>query len=199
MRKWYSMNEKEIWKSITGYEGKYEVSNLGRVKSLSRIIKQKNGRQRRSKERILVPARMGNYHGVVLCNDNGMKKHYIHRLVCTAFMGEPTGDRNVTNHKDGDKFNNNASNLEWVTYSENLNHAYRNGLQSCYGENSHYSKFSDEVVKKVREQYATGKFLQVELAEMHGISKMQIHRIVKYKNRKQYGRAIEHGRKKESN
>ena len=193
------MNEKEIWKPITGYEGKYEVSNLGRVKSLSRIINQKNGRHRRIKERILIPGRMGNYHGVVLCNDDGMKKCYIHRLVCAAFIGDPIGERNVTNHKDGDKFNNRVSNLEWVTYAENLNHAYQYGLQHGYGENSHYSKFSDEVVKKVREQYATGKYLQVELAEMHGISKMQIHRIVKYKNRKRYGRTMEHGRKKELN
>ena len=193
------MNEKEIWKPITGYEGKYEVSNQGRVKSLSRIIKQKNGRQRKSKERILKPVMYGNYHGVHLCNEEGIKKAYIHRLVCAAFMGNPIGERNVTNHKDGDKFNNKVSNLEWVTYTENLNHAYQNNLNRSYGENSHYSKFSDEVVKKVREQYATGKYLQVELAEMHGISKMQIHRIVKYKNRKQYVRDGDYGRKKEFN
>ena len=180
------MSEKELWKPITGYEGKYEVSNLGRIKSLSRIIKQKNGRQRKIKERILVPARMGNYHGVVLCNDNGMKKHYIHRLVCTAFLGNPIGDRITVNHIDGDKYNNKLSNLEWSSYSENLKHAYRNGLNENSGEKNHYTKFSDETISKVREKYSTGQYRQSELADLYGISRMQIHRIVKFKNRKIY-------------
>ena len=178
----------EIWKPVKGYEGIYEVSNLGRVKSLPRVIRYKNGRKRQSKIRILSPGRFGDYHGVQLCNEEGSKKYYVHRLVCTAFLGNPIGGRVTVNHIDGDKYNNKLSNLEWSSYSENLKHAYRNGLNKNSGENNHYTKFSDETISQVREKYATGQYLQSELADLYGISRMQIHRIVKFKNRKIYAK-----------
>ena len=175
-----------IWRSVEGYEGIYEVSNYGELKSLSRIIILKDGTQRKLNTKILKPIKIGDYHGYQLTNSTGSKKHYIHRLVCTAFLENPKGDQVTVNHIDGDKYNNELSNLEWSSYSENLKHAYRNGLNKNSGENNHYTKFSDETISQVREKYATGQYRQSELADLYGISKMQIHRIVKFKNRKIY-------------
>lgn len=176
----------ELWRPVKGYEGIYEVSNYGNLKSLSRTIILKNGTRRRLKTKILKPISLGNYHGYQLTNSEGTKKHYIHRLVCKAFIGEPIEDNATVNHKDGNKYNNKLSNLEWSSYSDNLKHAYRNSLNKHSGERHHYTKFSDEIVSEVREKYSTGKYRQSELAALYGISRMQIHRIVKFKNRKIY-------------
>jgi hypothetical protein len=174
----------EIWKPITGYEYYYEISNLGRVKSLQRKGL-RNGKPYLKKEKILKPIQMGNYLGVQLAVNKTHEKHYIHRLVAEHFLEKPFSTKElIVNHKNGEKHNNQDNNLEWVTYKENIQHAYENRLNPNFGENSHYAKYSDETVKKVRDLFATGKYLQSELAEMFGISRMQIHRIVKNKNRK---------------
>lgn len=178
------MDKLEVWKPIKDYEGIYEISNLGRLKSLSRTIRMNNGKQRNLKTKILKPISLGNYQGFQLTNDSGSKKFYTHRLVCAAFIGEPEGDCITVNHKDGDKYNNVLSNLEWTSYSDNLKHSYETGLNKNTGERSHYSKFSEEVVEEVRRMYSTGNFKQSELSDIYGISRMQIHRIVKFKSRK---------------
>lgn len=125
---------KEIWKPIRGYEGLYEVSNTGKVKSLARTVETYNGWTRSFKERILTlhsskitkrhPKPM--YH-VELWKENKRKTFMIHRLVAQAFIPNPKGKPEV-NHKDGDRNNNHISNLEWCTSSENSYHAYRTGL-----------------------------------------------------------------------
>lgn len=105
-------NQKEIWKDVVGYEGLYQVSNLGRVKSL------KHG-----KERILRDAQNSNgYPGVVLCIASKGKTKMVHRLVAEAFLGKSDLD---VNHKDGKPSNNNIENLEYVTTRENISHGYK--------------------------------------------------------------------------
>lgn len=107
----------EIWKDIEGYEG-YEVSNLGRVKSLDY--------RRTGAERVLKPAYSGNgYLFVNLYKDGKEKKHYIHRLVAAAFIPNPHNLPEI-NHINEQKEDNRVENLEWCTQEYNRNYGTRN-------------------------------------------------------------------------
>lgn len=174
---------KEAWESIKGYEGIYEISNTGKVKSISREIKNKNGKVFKTKTKILTPIGVGKYKGVQLCNEDGHKKYYVHRLVAFHFLGDPEKKDWTVNHKDGDKNNNHVMNLEWLSMADNIRHAFETGLNNHYGENNPRCKFSDETVVELRRLYKTGDYSQAELAREFGISKMQVHRIVKNKLR----------------
>ena len=104
----------ENWKAISGYEGIYEVSDLGRVKSLKFW-----------KEKILKPKKTNGYLLVSLYKDGHTKQLLVHRLVAEAFIPNPQGLETV-NHKDEVKTNNVASNLEWMSQKDNLNYGTRN-------------------------------------------------------------------------
>ncbi|WP_405320527.1 NUMOD4 motif-containing HNH endonuclease, partial [Frisingicoccus sp.] len=125
----------EVWKDIAGYEGLYQISNLGRVKSIERW--QYNPVCKDSKqyhpEKIKIPserkrknAKQG-YLALQLYKDNKGKNCYIHRLVAEAFIPNPDNKETV-NHINGDKHDNRVENLEWSTYRENNVHAYKTGL-----------------------------------------------------------------------
>lgn len=124
----YEAKEEEIWRDIKGYEGFYQVSNIGRVKSLDRTIIDKIGHKRHLKERILKQGLDHNgYLLVKLFNSSGGKNKTakVHRLVCEAFHENPE-NKPCVNHIDEDKTNNTAGNLEWCTYKENNNYGTRN-------------------------------------------------------------------------
>lgn len=112
----------EIWKDIQGYEGLYQVSNKGRVKSLDRIVELKDGSKRSYKGKLLAPAANNrNYFQVFLCKDLKRQTFLVHRLVLQAFTPNPLNKPEV-NHIDEDSTNNDLSNLEWCTSKENCNH-----------------------------------------------------------------------------
>ena len=115
----------EIWKNIKGYEGLYQVSDQGRVKSLERTIIKKDGRKFTVKERVLKPGvTKDGYLIVALHAGDKQKTLTVHRLVCTAFH-ENLENKPCVNHINENKTDNRASNLEWCTYKENNNHGTR--------------------------------------------------------------------------
>ena len=128
------MNQKEIWKDILNYEGLYQISNLGNVKSLERThkiynYKKKEKVNRTIKEHIMAQEKSKTgYKNVALCKEGKSKLYLTHRLVAQAFISNPNKKPQV-NHKDGNKLNNNVENLEWVTASENNKHAWDNKLK----------------------------------------------------------------------
>lgn len=129
----YSM-PKEIWKDIPGYEGLYQVSNLGRVKSLDRTIKQKDAHGGHClfhyKERLLkIAIATDGYGRVSLANDG--RSHSVHRLVAQTFIPNPE-NKPMVNHINGNRADNNVSNLEWCTNQENQIHAVK-VLKRCQG------------------------------------------------------------------
>lgn len=107
--------DSEIWRPVVGYEGLYEVSNMGNVRGLDRVSHMKNGVKRLTKGKLLTQGRWNsksNYRSVVLCSGGVNKKHGVHRLVATAFIPNPDNLPEI-NHKDENKQNNRVENLEW--------------------------------------------------------------------------------------
>lgn len=156
---------KEIWKDIKSYKGKYQVSNLGNVYSFKT-------------NRILKPA--VNRHGyklVGLCKNGKLKSCKPHRLVAESFL--PNKDKTLqVNHIDGVKTNNRLDNLEWVTRSENVSHAYSLGLMDKRGELNCKSKLKVKDVIKIRELHSKG-LKPPEIAKKYCIHICNIRRIIK--------------------
>ena len=111
----------EIWKDVVGYEGYYQVSNMGRVKSLERKCKCCGNSTRTIRSKILKPGNDKGYLKVNLHKDNKTKQHTVHRLVAIAFLPNENNYPCV-NHKDENPSNNNVSNLEWCSYEYNNNY-----------------------------------------------------------------------------
>lgn len=115
----------EVWKDINGYEGLYQISNLGNVRSVDRMIKH-HPKDYFQKGRVLRPAPSRNgYLMVVLVNHNNRKTINVHRLVAEHFIDNPDKFEQV-NHIDEDKNNNRVDNLEWCTAKYNANYGTRN-------------------------------------------------------------------------
>lgn len=121
-------NQKEIWKDIEGYEGYYQISNLGKIKSLERWVNNRFGTLSKRKERILKSKRnkSSRYAYIMLCINNNIKTCTLHRLLAQHFIPNPH-NYPIINHKDHNSFNNSLDNLEWTTQSQNVRHAYEAG------------------------------------------------------------------------
>lgn len=125
---------KEIWKDIKGYEGMYQVSNLGNVKSLSRLMKIRGWLL--SKEKLLKPrANNYGYTSVVLSDGKTQKQLRIHRLVLEAFIPN-INELPEVNHINCIRDDNRLSNLEWISKSDNRKHSYACGNRCSKGKNN---------------------------------------------------------------
>lgn len=137
----------EIWKDIPGFEGLYQISNLGRVKSLPKMA----GRRFQDEHMIALVDVSGGYVGVQLYKNGKGKRYSLHRLVATSFIDNPENFPQV-NHVDGNKKNNCVTNLEWCTAKENIRHAWDTGLHPHYsGEKApmYGKRLSEEAKEKI--------------------------------------------------
>lgn len=138
----------EIWKDIIGYEGLYQVSNLGRVKSLGGK-RGSSSKSYTSKERILKQHICKGYYKLTLYNGGKPRQFRVNQLVAIAFLPNPD-NLPIVNHKDENPLNNNVDNLEWCTVKYNIN--YGNAKDKI--RNSHIGlKASDETRKKMSESH----------------------------------------------
>ena len=168
---------KEEWRDIKGYEGRYQVSNLGRVKSLNY--------RRTNREKILNLGYSHNKYLLVSLGSNPRKTFRVHRLVAEAFIPNPNNYKEV-NHKDEDKTNNHVSNLEWCIHKYNMNYGTRTQRASEKISQNH-ADFSDSKHPRARKVLCitTGKKFNCvkEAAEYYHINRVSISKCCKEKYR----------------
>lgn len=136
-----------MWKCVKGFESKYEISNTGEVKTLERVVSRGGNRYQPLPEKILKKFKCTGGYFCVSLYDEVSKKNVrvrVHRLVAETFL-DNIENKLCVNHKDGNKINNNVSNLEWATYSENKEHSFRvlgekHWAKGVKGKNNPYSK-----------------------------------------------------------
>lgn len=164
----------EVWKDISSFEGKYQVSNYGNVRSLNyhreKRIKNLNQRNR-------------NGYNVVTFNGISHKTFMVHRLVLCTFENKPLDYHLQVNHIDGNKRNNMIENLEFVTQKENVRHAFDIGLRTirrgCQIKNS---ILTETQVIEIKNLLKDGNMMQKDIAIMYGVHKATINDIHKEKN-----------------
>ena len=148
--------KKEIWKDVKNYEGLYEVSNLGRVKSLNY--------NRTRKEKILKSGYVCGYCKVVLCKYGKMKHFLVHRLVAEAFI-DNSNNKPCIDHIDGNPMNNRVENLRWCTQRENCNNpiTLHRMSEAQKGENNpNYGKHLSEETRRKLSSALKGRTLSEE-------------------------------------
>ena len=170
----------ETWRDIEGFEGTYQVSNIGRIKSLARTYYRSDGARVCLKEKMLKPYQLpSGYMYIDLKKDKKNIKKYIHRLVCQAFLDEIDSKPEV-NHINGIKHDNSLNNLEWVNRVENVNHALDYLDTAKCGEKSCKSKLTLEQAKFIKANYKPRdkKNGSRALANKFGVVQSVISRIV---------------------
>lgn len=151
----------EIWKDIKGYEGLYQISNFGRIKSIL-------------SNKFLKAGKANGYRNVVLYKNKLKKTFNIHRLICINFISNPY-NKPCVNHINGIKSDNRLENLEWVTHSENKIHAFKIGLESKKGEKHHFSKLNEKQAIKIK--YEHKDLSQKEIAKIYKIDSSSVSNI----------------------
>ncbi len=177
----YSLEMKNIqWKDVKGYEGLYKISENGDV--MSSNYKQSN------KPGLLTPSVTGiGYVFYRLAKNRKRKCFYAHRLVAEHFISKHSQPETLeVNHLDGDKTNNQISNLEWCTHSENVKHSFDSGLRiTAYKKHYGSRQLTEEEVVKIREVYKNENIKMSHLAKKYGVSIPSIHNVIRrntYKN-----------------
>lgn len=166
----------EVWKDIPGYEGYYQISNNGIVKSLARVIYRSDNVRQTYKESIKKQT-LGKrgYYFVTLCKHGVMKKLKVHRLLAILFIPNPYNKPHV-NHIDGNKLNNDLENLEWCSNLENLIHAHQTGLTDNRGSKNGMSKLTENEVIEIRK--LNGSMNQRDIANKFNVSQSAIYNIL---------------------
>ena len=188
----------EIWKPIDWSEGRYHVSNMGRVRSSDWRCRFSDGTLRLKKGRILKPYILKCGYAQLQLQYKGKRKHfYVHRLIAEAFIDNPNNFKYI-NHIDENKLNNIVSNLEWCTFLYNINYGTRNkraGMKVAKEKNPNYNKLGKDSSRAIPvAQYTkNGVFVKeydcaATAMRETGINQSTIRQVVKgCKNRKTAG------------
>lgn len=159
---------------ISGFEGMYEIDDDGNIYTIKR---------RGTDARIMKTEHKNDYNRVTLKKCGVKYRFLVHRLVAQHFIENPD-NLPCVNHKDGNKRNNKAENLEWCSYHENMVHAVKNGLNhipGLRGENHPMRKLDWETVNKIREEFKHGE-RYCDIGRRYGITGEQVSNIVKMKH-----------------
>lgn len=162
----------EVWRDIEGYEGLYQVSNRGRVKSLDRVAHDNRDVKRNIKGKLKKQIYNRTYPYVVLYVNNVSNLHDVHRLVAKAFIYNENC-LPVVNHKNGFPMDNRVENLEWVSYVDNAKHAVEMGLTSR-GSSHYRAVLNDKIVLSMKEMYSTNKFTLGKLSKIFNVHKAHL-------------------------
>lgn len=166
----------EEWKDIKGFEGMYRISNTGKIQSLARVVPVTH---RHIKAKLLKP--YPNHRGyllVLLSKDGIYHRLIVHRLVASHFIDNPLAKAEV-NHIDGNKQNNYTENLEWVTRTENAQHAINILGKNQRGANHAQAKLSEKEAIEIIQLHKTGQYTYVQLGKMFKVNDGHIGRIIK--------------------
>ena len=162
----------EQWRRIAeDIPNRYEVSSIGRIRSLDYHYIDKNGKKNFSKGKIIIGSLAGDGY---IAAQLSLKKHfYAHRLVVKYFLGGFTEIEKTVNHKDGNKKHNCINNLERMSMGGNISHRTR-----VLGQRVHNQKFDKNVADEIRKKYLSGGISQKKLGLKYGASTMVINRII---------------------
>lgn len=161
----------EVWREVPGYDGWYECSDQGRVRSWRTPGNNGSGEQPRADQpRILKQAHTrGDYLFVGLSDSGSVWQVRVNRLVLLTFAGEPDDPSMQACHRDGDRQNNSLDNLYWGTAEENCSDKVRHGTQ-LKGEQMPFSKLTADKVRELRELWGSGEHTVRDLAERFNVS-----------------------------
>ena len=169
----------EVWKPVKGYEGFYEVSNMGNVKALQRTVNSGKCHRTWKEHFIRFGVDANGYFRTNLAKYGVNKTVKVHRVVAEAFVPNPLNLPEV-NHIDGNKQNNNVENLEWCSRSENIKHAVGIGLKRLDGEFNPSHKLTAEEIEFIRENYIPRhwEFGTVALGKRFKVHRKTISRVI---------------------
>jgi hypothetical protein len=170
----------EEFSPIPGYEKLYEVSDLGKLKRLEKRTLSKNGRRMLFKEKIIQPKpHTSGYVRFNLTKNNITTTFSAHVIVATVFVENPN-NYPIVNHKDGIKWNNAKTNLEWGTSSMNNQHAIDTGLNPVLvGEFARNAKLKNADITSIRSLWKSGRYSQTYLADIYNVDQSTVSRIVR--------------------
>lgn len=165
----------ESWKDIKGFEGLYQVSNLGRVKTLEKEVSHSRNKLLKVKRKSIIKKQVFNkkngYMYVSLNKDKKMYNFSIHRLVAIHFI-DNFNNKSEVNHIDGNKTNNTILNLEWVNAKENTNHSFK------IGHPSKRIKLNVDKVIEIRKLYSTGNYTLNYLSKVYEVKTKTIKKVI---------------------
>jgi len=173
---------KEIWKPIKNFEGFYEVSSFGRIRSIDRYVLYSNNKKYFHKGKILKSSYTNRYEHVSLQKERKRITKLVHRLVAEAFILNKNKYPQI-NHIDGNRRNNNYFNLEWTTQSENMKHAYRIGLQNQVKRSKRVAQLSldGDIIRIFDSTIQASKETGIERSWIRRICQGKLNRSYNYK------------------
>lgn len=168
----------EVWKPVTGYEGYYEVSDQGRVRSVDRTTTTALGHKRFYRGTAMATTVKNGYPYITLYRSGKQRSFFVHRLVLIAFRGEAPDGMEAC-HNDGDRSNPRIGNLRWDTRKNNHADKLEHGTVQ-HGEKNGFSRLTDDDVRKIR--ILVGLCTRAELAQAFGVAKATIEHVVRGKS-----------------